>query len=202
MESNLYEALGQVSSSDAGRDHLRGCVRQMICEVMAAEADELCGVKHQPSESEHFRAGGSPGRVVVEGERESVVRPRVRKRNSDGGSEEAILTTYQAARDPRQLQDSIVTALMHGVSTRDVGKVKPNSPSVGGTVWEQFGEGTVWGQPRVSPSTPSTQVLAKIYHVCATLQKPSKDSLSKSHQGICIQTGDELSDKGNCERPQ
>ena len=51
MESNLYEALGQVSSSDAGRDHLRGCVRQMICEVMAAEADELCGVKHQPSES-------------------------------------------------------------------------------------------------------------------------------------------------------
>ena len=123
MESNLYEALGQVSSSDAGqlfRDHLRGCVRQMICEVMAAEADELCGVKHQPSESEHFRAGGSPGRVVVEGERESVVRPRVRKRNSDGGSEKAILTTYQAARDPRQLQDSIVTALMHGVSTRDV----------------------------------------------------------------------------------
>lgn len=146
MESNLYEALGQVSSSDAGqifRDHLRGCVRQMICEVMAAEVDELCGVKHQPSDSEHFRAGSSPGRVVVEGEREAVVRPRVRKRNPDGGSEEAILRTYQAARDPSQLQDSIVTALMHGVSTRDVGKIKANSSGVGRSnvsrLWQSVG---------------------------------------------------------------
>jgi len=68
MKSNPYQSLGQVSSSDAGqifRDHLRGCVRQMICEVMAVEVDELCGVKHQPSDSEHFRAGSSPGRIVV-----------------------------------------------------------------------------------------------------------------------------------------
>ena len=146
MESNVYESLGQVSSTDAGRifrDHLRGCVRQMICEVMAAEVDELCGAKHQPSDSDHFRAGSSPGRVVVEGERESVVRPRVRKRSSDGGSEEAVLTTYQAARDPSQLQDSIVTALMHGVSTRDVGKIKPNSSGVGRSnvsrLWQSVG---------------------------------------------------------------
>lgn len=146
MESNLYETLGQVSSCDAGqifRDHLRGAVRQMICEVMAAEVDELCGAKHQPSDSNHFRAGSSPGRVIFEGERESVVRPRVRKRGSDGGSEEAVLATYQAARDPNQLQDSIVTALMHGVSTRDVGKLKPNSPGVGRSnvsrLWQSVG---------------------------------------------------------------
>lgn len=55
----------------------------------------------------------------------------MRKRSSDGGSEEAILTTDQAVRDPSQLQDSIVTASMYGVSTRDVGKVKPNSSGVG-----------------------------------------------------------------------
>jgi len=146
MESNLYETLGQVSSSDAGqifRDHLRGCVRQMICEVMAAEVDDLCGAKHQPSDSDHFRAGSSPGRVIVDGERESVVRPRVRKRSPDGGSEEAALASYRAACDPSQLQDSIVTALMHGVSTRDVEKVKPNSPGVGRSnvsrLWQSVG---------------------------------------------------------------
>ena len=146
MESNLYETLGQVSSTDAGqifRDHLRGCVRQMICDVMAAEVNELCGAKHQPSDSDLFRAGSSTGRVIFEGERESVIRPRVRKRSSDGGSEEAVLATYQAARDPIQLQESIVTALMHGVSTRDVGKVKPNSPGVGRSnvsrLWQSVG---------------------------------------------------------------
>ena len=48
-ESILIETLGQAPSSDAGgifRDYLRGCVREMICEVMAAEVNELCGPKH------------------------------------------------------------------------------------------------------------------------------------------------------------
>ena len=39
-EDNLLQALGQVSSEEAGqvfRDYLRGHVREMICEVMAAE---------------------------------------------------------------------------------------------------------------------------------------------------------------------
>jgi len=134
MDFNLYQSLGQVSSEDAGqifRDHLRGCVRQMISEVMADEVNELCGPKHKPSDSDHFRAGSSSGHVLFEGDREDVVRPRVRKRGEDGSSEEVVLATYQAARDPSQLQESIVAALMHGVSTRDVKKVKPNSPGVG-----------------------------------------------------------------------
>ncbi len=51
---NLIESLGQVSSSEAGvifRNFLRGGVRQMICEVMAAEVNDLCGPKHQPNDS-------------------------------------------------------------------------------------------------------------------------------------------------------
>ena len=134
MESNLYQSLGQVSPEDAGQiflDHLRGFVRQMISEVMAAEVKELCGPKHKPSDSVHFRAGSSSGRLLLEGERETVVRPRVRKRTGDRCSEEVVLTTYEAACDPSQLQDSIVTALMHGVSTRDFQKLKPKSPGVG-----------------------------------------------------------------------
>ena len=133
MDFNLYQALGQVCSDDAGqifRDHLRGFVREMISDVMASEVTELCGPKHHPSNSEYVRAGSSTGRVLVEGERESVVRPRVRKRSDDGSSKEVVLATYDAARDPSQLKDSIVTALMHGVSTRDVEKLKPNSPGV------------------------------------------------------------------------
>ena len=71
---------------------------------MAAEVNELCGPKHESSVSDHFRSGSSSGRVLLDGERES-------------------------ARDPSQL--TIVTALVHGVSTRDVQKIKPNSPGVG-----------------------------------------------------------------------
>ena len=80
---------------------------------------------------DHFRAGSSSGRVLLDGESAPVVRPRVRKRTGGNCSEEVVLATYEAARDPSQLQDSIVTALMHGVSTRHVQKIKPNSPGVG-----------------------------------------------------------------------
>jgi len=134
MDSKLYQTLGQVSSAEVGeifREHIRGCVRQMISEVMALEVSELCGPKHHPIESDHFRAGSSSGRVLFEGMREDVIRPRVRKRNADGSSEEIPLATYRAASDPAQLQASIVNALMHGVSTRDMKNVKPNSPGVG-----------------------------------------------------------------------
>ncbi|MFT5303794.1 MAG: putative transposase, partial [Mariniblastus sp.] len=111
MDCSLFQTLGQVSSDEVGqvfRDHLRGCIRQMVAEVMAAEVSELCGPKHHPVESDHFRAGSSSGRVLFEGEREEVVRPRVRKQNGDGSSEEVVLATYQAAGDPTQLQASIV----------------------------------------------------------------------------------------------
>jgi hypothetical protein len=95
---------------------------------MASEVSELCGLEHKPSNSDFVRAGSISGRVLVEGKRETVVRPRVRKRTDDGNSKEVVLSTYQAAQDPSQLKDSIVNALMHGVSTRDVEKLKPISP--------------------------------------------------------------------------
>jgi hypothetical protein len=71
-ESKLLSELGQASPSEAGvvfRDFLRGCVRQMLSDVMAAEVTELCGPKHDPSASDCFRAGSSPGRVLHEGQR-------------------------------------------------------------------------------------------------------------------------------------
>ena len=76
-ELSVYQLLGQVSGTEAGqvfRDFLRGSVRKLVREVMAAEVSELCGKKHSPSESISFRAGSATGRVLMEGEREEVIR--------------------------------------------------------------------------------------------------------------------------------
>ncbi len=130
----LIETLGQVSSSEAGiifREFLRGGVRQMICEVMAAEVSELCGPKHHPNESGYVRAGSSSGRVIAYDQREDLVRPRVRRADESGKQEEVQLATYRAANDPEKLTASIIQALASGVSTREMQNVKPNAPAVG-----------------------------------------------------------------------
>lgn len=145
-ESILLRELGQVSSSEAAavfREYLRGCVREMLSDVMAAEVTELCGVKHRPSESDHYRSGSSPGRILHEGEREAVVRPRVRKRLADGSSEEVTLASYASANNPDELHKSIVTALVAGVSTRSVQSLHAKSPGVGRSnvsrLWQDVG---------------------------------------------------------------
>lgn len=149
-EATLLHSLGQVSVSETGqvfREFLRGHVLEMICEVMAAEVTELCGPKHAPSQSDHYRAGSSSGRVLVDGEREEVVRPRVRSKSGDGSSQEIELLTYRTARDPAQLQSQIIRAIIFGVSTRDVQELKPNSPGVKRTnvsrLWQDAGSNLV-----------------------------------------------------------
>jgi transposase-like protein len=145
-ESSLLQSLGQVSAGDAAeifRDHLRGCVRQMISEVMATEVTELCGPKHSPLGDDVFRSGSSPGRVIFEGQREDVVRPRVRERQANGSTTEVPLASYESARNPERLQASIVAALMAGVSTRDIKHVQPDpqgtSKSNVSRYWQQAG---------------------------------------------------------------
>ena len=145
-ESSLLRSLGQVSAGDAAeifREHLRGCVRQMICEVMAAEVTELCGPKHSPIGGEVFRSGSSPGRVIFEGQREDVVRPRVRERQANSSTTEVPLASYESARNPEQLQASIVAALTAGVSTRQIKDVQPDpqgtSKSNASRHWQQVG---------------------------------------------------------------
>ena len=145
-DCSVLQTLGQVSTGGAAgifRDHLRGCVRAMICEVMAAEVTELCGRKHAPAGGELFRAGSSSGRVIFEGEREDVVRPRVRRREPNGGTTEVPLASYAIARDPARLQASILAALMAGVSTRQIKEAQPASPGTSKSnvsrYWRQAG---------------------------------------------------------------
>lgn len=146
-DCSIFETLGQVSSGEAGRifrNFIRGGVRHLICEVMAEEVDELCGPKYRPNDSGHVRAGSSTGRVLVDGQREEVVRPRVRVADSHGKQREVKLASYNAACDPSQLSDSIIQALASGVSTREMNNVKPDSPGVGKSnvsrLWQQAGQ--------------------------------------------------------------
>ncbi len=81
---------------------------------------KLYRVKHQPAGGDVYRNRSSPGRVIYEGRREAIIRPLVRKENAEVGTSEISLATYQAACSPTQLRESIVGALVAGVSTRDV----------------------------------------------------------------------------------
>ncbi len=133
-QCNLIELLGQASGSETGeifREYLRGGVRAMLAQVMAAEVAELCGPKYHPSEEATCsRAGSASGYVVWEGNREDVKRPRARRQKEDGSTEEVRLRTYESARQLDQLNAMIVRALSAGVSGREMGDVHPESPNV------------------------------------------------------------------------
>lgn len=68
--------------------------------------------------------------MLYEGEREDVVRPRVRHKSAGGTSSEVELVSYRIAKDPQQLQSEIVQAIVSGASSRSVAQIKPNSPGV------------------------------------------------------------------------
>jgi putative transposase len=67
IESSLFEQLGQVAASEAGdvfRNYLRGAVRRMFVDVMAAEVEELTGPKYHPTDDRVHRRAGSADRDV------------------------------------------------------------------------------------------------------------------------------------------
>ena len=82
-QSSVLRSLGQIDSSEAGRvfrEFLRGQVRESLVSIMAAEVRGLCGPKYHPApDADCRRAGTAEGVVLIEGRREEVVRPRVRR---------------------------------------------------------------------------------------------------------------------------
>lgn len=126
--------LGQAEIGEAGeafRTFLRGAARELVCRVIAAEVEMLCGATYRPDNSSTcYRAGSAPGSVLYEGRREEVKRPRVRKKKKNSGSEEVSLQTYVAAREPGELHAILLRSLCGGVSMRDQKSVHPESPSV------------------------------------------------------------------------
>ena len=133
-QCSLIALLGQATACEAGavfREFLRGSVRLMLTDVMAAEVSELCGSKYdRTDETACQRAGSAPGNVLWEGKRQAVRRPRVRRQKDDGVTEEVPLQTYQAAKQPEQLHAAVLRALVAGVSDREMQAVHPESPGV------------------------------------------------------------------------
>ena len=146
-KSTLIAQLGQVDAQAAGeifRGYLRGSVRQMLASVMAEEVAELTGVKYRPEiDNEFYRAGSVKGQVLLEGDRETVVRPRVRQRRESGTTKEVRLETYTAAQEPSELYKSMTRALVAGVSGREMHEVHPDSPGTSKSnvsrLWKKVG---------------------------------------------------------------
>ena len=195
-ESSVLRELGQVSPGEAARvfhGYLRGCVLEMICEVMAAEVTQLCGTKHSPAGEAYFRSGSSPGRVIFEGKREEVVRPRVRQHQANGKTTEVPLASYESASNPEELQASIVKALMAGVSTREIKQVQPQAPGTSKSnvsrYWQQAGHQFVEELRGRDLSESDWAVLMldglrlskdELIEIVLRLQRPSKTSRTSS----------------------
>jgi len=94
---------------------MRQAVRAGLYEMMAEEVESLCGPRYRPDPDSPFRrAGSEKGVAYLDGGREAVVRPRVRR---DGGGE-VELDSYRAASSQRNLFESIVAAVAEGLTQR------------------------------------------------------------------------------------
>ena len=71
--------------------------------------------------------GTSPDRVLYKGEREEVVRPRVRSQSNDGASHEFVVEGYRFAIDPEHVKSQLGQAIEGSVRTHSVEEIKPSS---------------------------------------------------------------------------
>ena len=132
-QRNLHELLWQVPAEEVGvafRGFLHEHARSMILEAMAQEVAALCGVAYHPQPGASCRrAGSARGRILVEGCKEAVRRPRVRRGNASGGEDEVLPASYLAAQDSGAVRDALLRAIAAGVSTREVRRLFPRTPT-------------------------------------------------------------------------
>ena len=146
-KGTLIAHFGQVdvqTASEIFREHLRGSVRQMLASVMAEKVAELTGEKYRPEiGSPFYRVGSVRGQVLLEGDRETVQRPRVRQRKNSDTTKEVRLETYAATQEPSELYEIMMRALIVGVSGREMKEVLPDSPATSKSnvsrLWKKLG---------------------------------------------------------------
>ena len=110
-QSTVHELLWQVDADEIGRvfrEQVTILTREVILEVMAGEVTALCGAAYRPNGGGCRRAGTAPGSVVVDGRTEPLRRPRVRRRQADGGEAEVGLVSYGAARDVAAVREGFL----------------------------------------------------------------------------------------------
>lgn len=124
MTDRIEGLTGQEDSCTAGgelRLMLRAAVRRALREVVQEEVTALCGPRYHPAQqSEYFRAGSAPSSVYVQGKKESMPRPRVRRRSAES-AQEVVLESWKAAQDPAEWEEAVMRAVLCGVSSRDMG---------------------------------------------------------------------------------
>jgi transposase-like protein len=118
-----------LDSAEALRGHIRNQVHQALQQVFEEEIRELCGAHYHPASNEHYRAGSAPSYVMVEGHRESMSRPRVRRRLSESSSKEVDLRSWKLAQDTDEWEAAMMRAILCGVSTRKVPALRASEVS-------------------------------------------------------------------------
>ena len=126
-ESNVLEALRQASLEEVGavfNDCVREIVKESFVSIMLEETAALCGAFYHPDKgSRHRRGGSADGYLRFEGRKLHVKRPRVVRK--EGG--EAKLVSYSAGKSGDEVKSLIIEALAAGVSSREVGRLFPDS---------------------------------------------------------------------------
>lgn len=148
---DIARLLESESAAEEFREWMRGQARAALCAVVAEEVRVLCGPSYRPwsgarsggagepggdacagadgSSSTCYRAGSAPSSVFVDGRRESMRRPRVRRREETDDGEyterEVTLQSWKLAQDPEEWEEAMMRAILCGVSTRDMARLRP-----------------------------------------------------------------------------
>jgi len=106
---------GAREATDLFNEVIRGSVREAFWQMMAEEVESLCGKRYHPDpDCSYQRAGSETGSVYLDGEKETIRRPRVRH-EADG---EVRLESYRAASSQAGLFEEIVGLVGEGMSQR------------------------------------------------------------------------------------
>ena len=126
-KSKNKNAVGQVETTQTEqlfRDFMREETMRAMRAMMTREVDLLCGEAYgRTSREQARRAGSEHGRVYFNGESQSIVRPRVRKKDKDGVEREKKLESYQLGRSRRHLNPEIMQMMEGGMSLRGVDRM-------------------------------------------------------------------------------
>lgn len=122
--TEIIQVLGQVDCQQVANtfgDFIRGTIRNTFIELMATEVEALCGAAYdRTSNQDYRRAGNAPSALEIEGE--SIKRPRIRRKRSDGSESEHELQTYQAAKENQagDIREAIIKIYRTGAPTREI----------------------------------------------------------------------------------
>jgi transposase-like protein len=109
-------------------EFMRGVARYVFVQSMLDEVDHLCGGKYLRGKAvDYYRGGSSSGVFFHDTHSESISRPRVRRRQSDGSSVEVPLMMYGAGKRGDGLREAILRSFVNGISGRKMEPVHRTS---------------------------------------------------------------------------